>query len=96
MPITATNRRYCYMVPSDSHKGRGYEVDLTANNGGGHCPCRDFAFRRQPALDAGAPPLTQATMCRHLRLALWFFLRDLMPAIAKQEYSNPKKYHERH
>jgi len=81
----APSERYCYDVPSDRNAKVCYRVDLTANKGAGVCQCTDWVTRRQPALDRGEPPLTQPTMCKHLRRALWFFVRDLMPALAKQE-----------
>lgn len=83
--------RYVYEVPSDRNARIYYRVDLTANDGAGECSCRDWATRRYPALKKGAPPLTQASCCKHQRRALWFFLRDLMPALAKQEQTPKNK-----
>jgi hypothetical protein len=85
MKITALLEHYCYRVPSNTKPGKFYDVDLTANNGGGFCPCRDHQTRRQPAIDRGTPILTQPTICRHLRSAYWQFLREVMPALAAQE-----------
>jgi hypothetical protein len=85
MTIKATPERYCYEVPSNTKPGKTYKCDLTANSGAGVCPCRDHQTRRQPALDRGASPLTNATLCRHLKAAYWHFLREVMPNLAEQE-----------
>lgn len=42
-----------------------YRVDMEANAGNGWCSCRDHQTRRQPAIDAGAPGHTDATLCKH-------------------------------
>jgi hypothetical protein len=80
-----TTERYVYSVPSDRNPNVKYRVDLVANNGAGWCQCTDFATRRQPNIDAGLPILTPACTCKHLRKTLRYFVRALMPALAKHE-----------
>jgi hypothetical protein len=81
----ATGDRYVFAVPSDKNPRVCYRVDLTANNGGGVCQCKDFVTRRQPALDRGEPILTQDTACKHIRRAGWAFLQAVLPMLAKEE-----------
>lgn len=85
-----TNERYVYLVPSDRNPKVRYRVDLLANNGGGWCQCKDFATRRQPNIDAGLPILTRETQCKHTRKTLRYFVRHLMPALAKEENRPPR------
>lgn len=85
MNVRPIAERYCYEVQSETDPRKWYRVDLTANNGAGVCPCTDWATRRQPALDRGEKPLTRATLCKHARAALWAFLREVMPALARDE-----------
>ncbi len=80
-----TTERFVYNVASDTRKGLTYRVDLLANGGAGCCSCRDFAIRRQPAIDAGEEILTRATQCKHCRKVLGLFVRQLMRELAKQE-----------
>lgn len=82
--------RYVYEVPSDRNPKVCYRVDLTANNGAAVCQCKDWATRRQPALDRGEKPWTQATSCKHSRRAAWAFLQDVLPMLAKQEQQPPR------
>ncbi len=92
MKASPTLERYVYSVPSDRNPRVCYRVDLTANNGAGFCSCTDFATRRQPAIDAGEPILTNASTCKHLRRALWQFLREVMPRLADEE-QKPKRHY---
>lgn len=80
-----TEERMVYQVPSDTRPGRSYRVDLLANGGAGQCSCTDFGTRRQPAIDNGVEPWSKRTSCKHTRRAAWFFMRDLLKEMAKQE-----------
>ena len=92
MSAKPTLERYVYSVPSDRNPRICYRVDLTANKGAGFCSCTDFSTRRQPELDAGAPMLTKQTTCKHLRRALWQFLREVMPRLAAEEDQPRKRF----
>ncbi len=83
--IRETSDRYVYEVPSRTEPGKFHRCDLTANKGAGHCSCIGFAAHRQPALDRGETPLSNATLCHHLKSAFWHFLREIMPRLAKEE-----------
>lgn len=87
----ATGDRYVFAVPSDRNPRVCYRVDLTANNGGGVCQCKDFVTRRQPALDRGEAILTQDTCCKHVRRAAWAFLQAVLPMLAKEERRAPSR-----
>jgi hypothetical protein len=82
--------RYVYAVRSASNPGAWHTVDLTANGGAGVCSCVDHGTRRQPAIDRGEPALTAPTTCRHVRAALWQFMREVLPRLAADE-SNPHR-----
>lgn len=88
--VRPTGDRYCYFVRSATNPSYYHVCDLTANNGAGICSCRDHQTRRQPALDRGEKPLTNATLCRHLKQAYWQFLREVMPALAAED-DKPKR-----
>jgi hypothetical protein len=89
LPVTDTERRYVYRVPSATRPGRSYEVDVTANGGAAWCPCKDFATRRQPKIDAGFEPWTRLTTCRHTRRAGRHHLMKDLKRLAQQEENNP-------
>ncbi len=72
-------------VPSDRNPKITYRCDLLANGGASRCSCVDFSTRRQPALDAGGEPWSKECSCKHGRRAAWFFLKDLLKAMAKSE-----------
>jgi hypothetical protein len=76
--------RFVYHVASRTREGRRYRVDLTANDGGMWCACKDFCTRRQPAIDAGEPKLTRATTCYHTRQALRHFCLQILPRLESQ------------
>lgn len=82
--IESRTERFVYMVASHSKPGRRYRVDITANNGGMECHCKDFVTRRQPAIDRGEPLLTRATTCRHTRAAMRHFWLKLIPKLETQ------------
>ena len=90
MKAIPTLERYVYSVPSDRNPRVCYRVDLTANKGATFCSCTDFATRRQPAIDEGKPILTNETLCKHGKRALWQFLREVMPRLAAEE-DRPKR-----
>lgn len=90
MKAHPTLERYVYSVPSDRNPRVCYRVDLTANKGATFCSCTDFATRRQPAIDEGKPILTNETLCKHGKRALWQFLREVMPRLAEEE-DRPKR-----
>lgn len=91
--IAPTGERMCYNVPSSSNPKRTYRVDLIAQGGFGECTCKDWATRRGPAIKAGEPPGTRATMCRHVILARRFFLNSLLAEMAAAESEH---YHAQH
>lgn len=93
MTVRPTLERYVYSVQSESNAARWYRVDLTANFGGGQCSCTDWSTRRQPALNAGIPILTKATLCKHAKAAFWHFLREVMPKLAEEETIPKRKTH---
>jgi hypothetical protein len=62
-----------YTVESWSEPDKPHLCDLSMNRGNGACSCRDFVTRRGPAIKAGKPLFTQATTCRHLRMARKYF-----------------------
>lgn len=92
-PPVPTGERFCYWVESNTRPGVRYRVDLTANEGGGICQCRDHPTRRQVALDAGAEILTRATTCKHLDKAYAYFFRAVMRGLASQEDTQPNENH---
>lgn len=72
-----------FHVESWTKAQRPHVVDLLANDGAGECSCADWATRRGPALRAGAPMHTPETLCRHVQAAHRFFLRRLLPRMAR-------------
>src|SRR5579871_3555761 len=83
--VQPTDHRHVYFVRSDSQAGKGYRVDLVANNGAGFCPCTDFSCHRQPAIDAGGEPWTRETVCKHLERAGRYFLIAMLEALSREE-----------
>lgn len=77
--------RMVFLVPSDRNPKVTYRVDCLENNGAMKCQCVDFTTRRQPAIDAGQEPLTSATMCKHCRKVVRYFVRDLFRDMARSE-----------
>lgn len=88
-PVPIPTESFVYHVPSSRNPSIKYRVDLTANGGAGWCACRDFACRRQPAIDAGALIHTRQTMCRHLARTFAAINRELWRGIARQEQQSP-------
>lgn len=82
-----SGERMVYLVPSDTHPGQRYRFDLLANGGAGECACRDWRIRRWPAIKAGRPLGTRATLCRHGMKARRHFLNGLLAAMAESEGS---------
>ena len=72
-------------VPSDTHAGRSYRVDLVAEGGYGRCDCTDWNTRRWPAIKAGAAPGSRAVLCKHEIKARRYFLNALLAELATQE-----------
>ncbi len=80
-----TTERMVYCVPSYTKTGRSYRVDLTANGGYSQCECTDWSTRRWPAIKAGRPMGTRATLCCHGLKARRHFLNGLLVAMAQSE-----------
>lgn len=74
-----------FLIRSDTNPKVQYRCDLLANKGAGRCACIDFATRRQPKIDAGAPAWTADTVCRHTKRAAWHLLRLTLADLAAKE-----------
>ena len=66
-----------YWVES-SKKGSPWVVDLSSHE----CICPDFLCRREPALKAGAEPMTRHTCCKHIIAARREFLNTSLRQIS--------------
>ncbi len=84
--------RMVYLCPSASNPTRSHRVDLLGMGGAGECSCKDWATRRGPAIKAGMPPGTRATLCRHVLAVRRHFLNGLLAEMSRQE-SNPPSSH---
>lgn len=80
-----------FLVPSDTNSKTAYRVDLLAHNGAGECSCKDWSTRRGPNIKAGKPIGSRDCLCKHVIRARWFFLNDLLAAMAKSECTPPPK-----
>lgn len=80
-----TNERFVYLVRSDHNPRLKYRVDLTANGGAGFCQCKNFAVKKQSAIDRGLPIITFETTCKHTRSCFVHLLRIEMPGLAAKE-----------
>jgi hypothetical protein len=83
--VQETDERLCFLVRSDANSTVQYRVDCLANKGAGQCACPNFRIKKQKAIDAGLPPWTQETACKHLRRAAWHVIRLTFPRLAKGE-----------
>jgi hypothetical protein len=85
--------RMVYLVRSTNPKTprKVWRVDLLARNGAAECCCPDWGCRRGPAIKAGEMTLTRKTTCCHVRIALAYFCRGLLKALAQSEQPPPSK-----
>ncbi len=87
-PVPDGTARMVWLCPSASNPGKSYRVDLLAMGGYGECQCVDWATRRGPAIKAGMPPGTRATLCRHGIATRRLFLNQLLAEMSRQESSH--------
>lgn len=85
--VMETGERMCFSVQSGRNPDKRYRVDLTSLEGRAQCECEDWRCRRWPAIRDGKEALTNATMCRHVRAAVFHFARGLFSAMARSETS---------
>ncbi len=90
LPVEPTGDFMVYLVRSDKNPRIQYRCDMLANGGAGHCACKDWSTRRQPALDEGKPALTKETACKHVLRAAWYLIREELKRLAKLQDTPPR------
>ena len=83
--IASASERMVFSVASSDRKypNKRYRVDLLANRGAGWCACKNHAIEAQPAINQAMPIITRRTSCKHVRKCWVYFLRQILPDMAK-------------
>src|SRR6185503_8890083 len=87
--VQETGDRMVFAVRSRTQPTRFHRVDLLSHGGYAMCSCTDWSTRRGPAIKAGHPPGSRATMCHHVILARRHFLNGLLATMAQSESEQP-------
>ncbi len=83
--IEPTGDFMVYLCPSDKNPKIKYRCDMLANGGAGHCACKDWSTRRQPALDDGKLSLTKESACKHVIRVAWYLIREELKRLAREQ-----------